>query len=581
MSRRRRFGPRLFLLAALAPACGGADDGAGAHDGGSDLGVVAETGAPADAAGEAAAIGPPAPALPAPVPPRRLFGPEVVLNGDGSSSCSTVGIPGQLWCSFSLPGAGAGVFDLWVLDVVAAQAGPVPCDGSHPACRKLMEKIWTGMPLGGPSHPFAHAFENDTLMIYGAAPPNDKALHQGPIYAWRPTFKAARRLSTDRGLLCRGSRVAYCLDDVIGSPQNPDNVELRAGPVLDLDAGPLPVVTRFRPYRTDGVPDWRAEFSPDGAAFFFSSPDPDPTVPVLRWIWTSDIGTGTLQEVVRDVGPWRMGSDGRFLYFMNRLPPAGTSTLSRLALPGHILQPGAPEPIAEAVHGFDLVPPDGPLDRGVTLDRDGPAGRGFDLLFNFNVPPAPQRLFSYAQPPESVQVATDLGHTVWISFDFVGEIIHNPDLARCALATTATSEVFSAGFVGADLVHWSEGAGQDQERNDGFVAPRDNCHAAKRYVTGLHHVQKASAAGLVFTDNFDDASETVSLKFARAVAAAGATPAHLGRAVLVAERVNQYVNVVGNDDATYLLFRATAASAPLAPGVYLFGPVRFDQAPSE
>jgi len=38
---------------------------------------------------------------------------------------------------------------------------------------------------------------------------------------------------------------------------------------------------------------------------------------------------------------------------------------------------------------------------------------------------------------------------------------------------------------------------------------------------------------------------------------------------------------VGDYEAEqFVLFRATAASAPLTPGIYLYGPVRFEQAPT-
>jgi hypothetical protein len=250
---------------------------------------------------------------------------------------------------------------------------------------------------------------------------------------------------------------------------------------------------------------------------------------------------------------------------MNRTAPAATGTLSSFTTPDHLMMPSPPQQVTDGVYSFDII------DGVLTADREGPSGRGLDLPGTT----PPRRLFDFKQSPELVHFATKDGaiiHTLWISFDFVGEIIRNADLTRCTLATTPASEVFNAGFVGSDLVHWSEGAGVDQERSDGFAAPRDACRSGTRFATGLHHVQFANQQGIIFTEAFDDATTTVTLKYARAVAAAGATPAHLEPAVTIAEKVDQYVTVVHDGLNPHVLFRATAASAPLRPGIYLYRP---------
>jgi hypothetical protein len=569
-----------LLLAALPAACDddGPSDGrdAGRMDGATADGATGDGAAVSDAAADtadaapdaiAADPGPSADPLPTDGSPHRIFGPEVILNGDGNSTCGITehpkfGFSPQKWCAFSRPGNGPGVLDLWVIDILQATKGPVPCDGTSTSCRKVMERIWTGMPLGGPSHPFAHAFDGRTLTIYADAPPNDRALHQGPIYVWRSNVQAPFRVTSDRGLLCHGGDSMYCLDDVVGNPMNPDSVELRAGAVMDYDAGLLPSVTHFRPNRADGTSAWHVEVAAFGS-FFFSSPDPATDLSVLYWV-----GGVPPKAIATDVGQWHaLGLD---IVFLNRLAPGTTGVLSQFWNDGHAPEPTAPKPIVDAVRSVDVI------DGVATADRDGASGRGLDLLEG--TARAPRRLFDFQQPPELVHFATNdssqITHTVWISFDFVGEIIRNADLTRCTLATTPLSEVFNAGFVGSDLVYWSESAGVDQERSDGYIAPRDACRTATRFATGLHNVLLANAQGIIFTEAFDDATATVTVKFARAVAAAGVVPAHLEAPVVIAEKVDQYVTVVHDNanSSPYVLFRATAVSSPLRPGIYLYKP---------
>jgi hypothetical protein len=513
--------------------------------------------------------GPSADPLPTDGSPRRIFGPEVILLGDGNSTCSTTEHPKDFvplkWCAFGRPGAAAGQVDLWVLDILAANREPVPCDGTTGFCRRVMQKIWTGSPLGGPAHPFAHSFDGKILTIYGDAPANDKALHRGPIYVWNSGLQTPYAVTSDRGLLCHGGANMYCLDDVTGSPANPDTVELRAGVLRDDTPDLLPSLTRFRPTRADGTAAWRAEFaSPLGQSFFFSSPDPVTDLPVLRWTWAGGEQLVT-DVIVDDIGQWRALPPS--LFFMKRTAPGATGTLSGFTTPDHLIMPGPSQPLVDGVHSFDII------DGVLVTDREGPSGRGLDLP----VPTLPIRLFDFTQPPELVHFASKDGqimHTVWISFDFVGEIIRNADLTRCTLATTPASEVFNAGFVGSDLVQWSEGAGVDQERSDGYFAPRDACRSATRFSTDLHTVLLANERGIIFTEAFDDVTATVTVKFARAVAAAGAVPAHLDTPVVIAEKVDQYVTVVheGANRDPFVLFRANAASAPLRPGIYLYQP---------
>ena len=280
-------------------------------------------------------------------------------------------------------------------------------------------------------------------------------------------------------------------------------------------------------------------------------------------------------------------------------PDAPSSTLAFLSLPAlsnaapGAMPPALPTPtgtptvLAAQVHSFELLGK-GPADQGVIVLSGTGATRGLRLLRDPSAPDSAQTIFVHPQSPEAVRVAPDLRHTAWITNDFIGRVVRHADLSSCALATTANSEVFEVGFAGAELVLWSESAGQAQERNDGYLAPRDNCRAAVRYARGLQRLHHASDQGVVFADEFDEDSQSVTLKFARVVAsdATGAGPPRLGRAVRIAEGVHQYVTVIEDDSgqgaagqATYVTFRTTSQSK-LPAGLYLFGPIPFTKAPT-
>ncbi len=571
-----------------AGATGGKPDGSGgvaSPDGSIEAGVVDAVAGPPDASADAVDAlradtqempppeGPPPAVVPLPAdlpPPRRIFDRDVVMTGDGRSSCShgeLTAAGGATLCAFALPAAQGPNLDLHVLDLAAAAAGqPVICDGSRPICRKVHEQLWLSSPLGGPSHPFAHAFDGDTLIIFGATTTALRDLHAGPIFAWRPGWAASRLISGPMGLLCRGhasAAVAYCLDDVRGDPARPESVELRAGSLVDGPSGQLPVIERFRPLRSDGTSDWQVGFTQAGAHFVITSPDPDPAVTTLRTVATREAGSKAPTPLAQGVGSWRSGA-GETIHYLGRDADRG---LFRLDLTNP-----TPQRLLTDVRAFDYV---GTRDRrAIVVDSGVGSSRGYRLLGETANGAPPTTLLLAASTPEAVRVAPDLRHTAWVANDFVGQIVRHTDGKTCLLATSGRAEVFNVGFAGADLIFWSEGAGQDQERNDGYFAPRDDCRGAVRFARAVHLMEPV-AGGIVFADDYDASHESMSLKFARTVSDGGR--ARLGRAVRIAEGVHQYATVIG-DDPAYVLFRTTSRS-PLPPGFYVYGPIPFSAAP--
>ena len=81
--------------------------------------------------------------------------------------------------------------------------------------------LWTGAPLGGPSHPFSHQFNGETLFFYADSTADRQSLYHGPVYAWRPGWKAPRVVTSPEGIMCFGHPtlpLVYCLDAIAGDP---------------------------------------------------------------------------------------------------------------------------------------------------------------------------------------------------------------------------------------------------------------------------------------------------------------------------------------------------------------------------
>jgi hypothetical protein len=578
-THRRERSPLIWFAPLLLMACGN-----GAHpraDAAIGADASSDTAAPMDAA-PADVITPLSPIRGIPLPPgvaapRRILDGNVMLTGDGTSTCShqqPASADGHRWCAFARPGAAvaAGAMELWVFDLTAlAAGGPLKCDGSNATCRRLSAALWTGSPLGGPSHPFAHAFDGDTLIFYAdgsAGGPN--ALHRGPVYAWRPGWASPRLLTSTTGLLCRGhplTPMAHCLDDLVGDPLRPDSFELRAGTVTsDAAAGPLPSLGRVQPLTPDGESAWQASFTPAGDALGLSSPATDPTVPVLRVHPIVGGAPGTPVPIARDVRGWKFSHDGQRVYLV-RQAAGGAPELSVISL-----APGAtPEVLAAGILSFELIG-DGSADRGVAALVLEAGRRVLRLVGDPEAPGAVTGVFTHRGTPEAVRVSFDGKLTAWITDDFTGRLVRHADQSICLMNTRDDAEVFRLGFMGnARLLLWTESAPDDLNRRDAFFAPPGDCRQSTRFGHGVQFLHPVGERGLVLGDELEEAAERLTLKVVPA-------RMHEGRFVLdeplrVDEKVGQYITVA-SEQPLLVLFRKDG-QGPDVDGVYLFGPAPF------
>ena len=575
-----------------AGACDGSEEPA-AHaqqsDAAGDSATIVDAVAPdADAAtGSDAAANPdygPAPvaaALPATArPPQRFLGPADQLTGDGVSSCSNGETgpvvpagPAHRWCAFSRPGPQPDLAELWVIDVTLAAMGQLPaCDGTASGCIRLTSTLWTSSPLGGPSHPFSHRFDGDTLIYYADAEalgPQD--LHRGPVYAWRSGWTAPRPLTSATGLQCFAHArrpLVFCLDDVRGNPMHPDSFEIRAGSVAEPPSAPLPSLGRLRPYLPDGQVAWHAAFSPDGDTFAMSSPDPDPAVESLRVVATATIGQQLAREVLRGLTGWSIAHDGKRIYFFR---PEGTVPDERALFAADFPEGTALAQLGSKVRDYLLLG-QGPADDGTAFLATVSEDRGaFRFLRNSRAPAELVTLFTYRDMLEGVRMSDDLRYTAWLDAGFNARVVRHSDFGTCRLKAYVKRAAFDPLFSAhAGLVFWGEDADDNADYRDGFIARPDDCGGLKKFAERLGNYQPVGDAGLVYTDEAKP-SRQMSLKYAPMSKTSAGWD--LGPPVRVADGVDEgYFTVIGSTAPTRLLL--WKSSGP-AGGTFVFPDLPF------
>ena len=531
---------------------------------------------------------------------RRLLPGAARLVGGERSSCSHApGATGDRWCAFSRPtpsappadAGSAPATELWVMNLTMIAAGaPVTCDGTSANCLRLTTNLWTGVAVFGDSHPSAHRFEGDTLIFHADAGPGPNDPYQGAIYAWQPGWTAARKLTSDRALLCAGeheSAAVVCIDDPVidKDPSNPFDrprlreLDLRAGRLDDgATTGPLPLVGRLQ--QPTGELVWRARFTKDGGSLLYSV-SPGPGLPeALFAIKTADIGKTAATPVLADVADWEIANDGSKLYFLRGYDRSrgadatGTLMLADWA-PG--LQ-AASNPVAlqasvlwyELIGTRDEVFSD--VDRGVLFAYPGAGGRPTTALMRDRGKPTELHVFS--SKAEVAQVATDARHTLTFQelrgAEFpVAFISHNDGTGSCQLTSDYHAESYGGTFSdSARQVFWIEFGRNQSESEEGWYAAPATCGDKVKFGDFVSWYTPLGDDFVVF-EGGDLADSTTWLEYTSLRPARAGAP-NLPR--LIQERPDGIVGVVATGASIWTLYGVASADDKVA-GLYLHGPL--------
>jgi hypothetical protein len=506
--------------------------------------------------------------------PRRFLDTNAELTGQGLSSCSHLEPAtgdGHRWCSF-MRGPAAQP-ELWVMDITRAAAGDVPpCDGTSPGCLRLTTNLWAGTRIGpGPIHPYSHEFWGDTLIFYADAVSALPDLHRGPVYAWRPGWPAARRISGPRAIVCWGHYqlpLVHCWEDLVGDLDQADSIELTAGLLADGTGDVvLPSLGKIPLHPSRGVLGWQSAYAPKGDVYAVSSPDPQTAIESLRIVATGDLGKAAPQEILRDVRQWEISPAGTKVYFY-RAEPLGGRALWVADFPS-----GAHETkIAAGVEAF-LPIGDAAGDQGITFIIGLTEEVGtLRLLRDPLRPSSATTIFAYTDMLEGVLFSPDFRFTAWSDGHFDMRVVDNGDLGSCFLNTSPKRDAFAPSFTdSAGLVFWIEDSADVPGRLDGFLATPRGCATKQRIGLSVDYTIPVGDRGAFIADEADPDLFTITLKYA-ALTEGKAWPA-AGPVRVHADVDNSFVVPLGVRPL-YVIFKVREGG-PAEKGTYVFGPVPF------
>lgn len=460
---------------------------------------------------------------------------KVALVGTGLSSCTNQEpAPGDRWCAFSRD-VELGKSDLWVINISAVTAGtPVQCTGADPNCVRLTPNLWTGTPSVGPTHPYAHAFDGDTLVFHADAKSASTELYRGPIYAWRPGWPKARKISSDNGITCAGhfqGQVALCLDNIEPDETKPLEFDLLAGPLPTVDNGQLPRVDRIHPSRSNDVSKWRSGFSRDGSQFCYST-GRTPTDAENLWCFATAAlpanavasGPRTSPPLLTDATRWLLSRDTQKIYYLKGFNysdqgnPNGTLTM--------VDYPSAANPVtlANNVGGFLLLSDGTNTDMGLGMFADVTQNKGaLRFIRDRN---APANFVTIATGIASASVSPDLRYTY-----FSQNINEQTGLAdayvatnagatketsapRCTLQAGTSTDLYGSPFLDkSGLVFWVDDVDPNVLVGKGMVANPADCSNKTQYAKDIDFWFTVNDEGVIYSDDTD--IDIVSLRYVR------------------------------------------------------------------
>ena len=510
---------------------------------------------------------------------QRIVEGELSMLGAGLSTCTNeLPSPGDRWCAFSRSEQ-AGATELWVVNVSwALTHAPVACDEASQNCLRLTTDLWTGSQLWGPSHPYTHRFDGDTLIFHADAPADVREPYEGPVYAWRPGWPVARRISGERGVVCNGHRLSaavYCIDaldvdiepDALFSAPVWRSFDLIAG-VLDADtAEPLSLVEHIS-FPTGDSSAFRAQFTRSGDKLAYSSVLEGATHETLRWVALDGPLPFAPQAVLEDAAQWELAHDGAAAYVLrgfSRETRLGTLAVVDFPSGDNVRSIATDVLHLDPVGAFDDLLSDD--DHGLGYDRVTPSGEAFELIADRT---KLDQIQSVAINVEGPRLSANGAHTTF--FQSTGEVWPVAKVARndgsgsCTLNTALQAETYGARFSpDSQRVLWIEYGRSGSE--EGWSADPSTCGQRAKF--GDWVLGYSVVGEFVVFEGGDAEDSTSYLNYTRLPRAATSPPV----IPLVVEESPGYPFVtLADGDGTYIVYTASK-DKPDRHGLFVHGPL--------
>jgi hypothetical protein len=501
---------------------------------------------------------------------------EIVLLGEPTSACSneTPG-SGDRWCAFAR-GPKEGPVSLWVVNVTRAREKDAePCDAEGPNCLKLTDELWTGEDLWGPSHPRVHRFDGDTLIFYAEASEPVRKPYAGPVFAWRPGWAQARRVTNDEGVSCSGHKrtpLIYCIQSLDVEARDPTDF---GGPIwhaFDLYAGSLDSDAELSLVEHITVPveqQWafRASFDRKGEQLAYSSVKAPGEPESLRVVSMATLGSEPPVTVLSDASQWLLSHDGAAVYALQGF--------TRPSYEGKLVVADFPsgqnlKTVAGAVSHIDPAgeddDPASDEDRGVGYDVSTDVGYAFEFLSDRSDASVPQRIGDAVSGP---RVAATGSHTLLFQETAdgwpVARVFDNATGKGCTLNREFSAETYNGRFThDSKRAVWIEyGSGNSEV---GYSAGL-GCEGLVKF--GDWVLGYSLHRDFVVFEGGDEADSTSYLQYARFPAGPGQS---LLTPLVVYEHPRYPTMTLDLEQSSYIVF-AGDFGAPAVSGLYLHGPL--------
>jgi hypothetical protein len=458
------------------------------------------------------------------------------------------------WCAFTRGN------ELWVINVSVAADQPIDCGGGDRNCRRLTSTV---AAIDGTIALATVPTFSDDLLLFSADPapaiPGPPADHyRGGVYAWRPGWPSARRLTSETGAYCLAARqaaIVACVDNtgpmqfdvLVGAPEEP----------LRRAARFAQPVTSF-------------ELSRGGGHLGLEEPQAKPgpgTVWLIPVASAADPATHVL--VTRELlatQHWTLSYDDAALFFLRGNPgnlprPAGTLAMVPLDRPTAVVELG------QRLATFGVF-----ADRkGNHLAVAGLQDKGLETgLLKVYLGLSPPKELTIGSSSENFTLSTDGRYTM---FQVAGDpatgrrdlrVATHASGAICTLQQKPNAD-FSSGDAFSDdgqLAFWTEYPDAREQFGEGWVGRPADCTDRRKFASREAGHFVVNGLGLVFRELYREDGGGV-LRFARwdeGTTWPAAAPVTLG------ENVTDRFVVVDLRDGPAVVFNI---GKPGAEGLYL------------